>query len=88
MSDAKRGCQAMVTDSTGWHYYHCSRNAMEGSDFCKQHSPEAVAARSEASRKRYIEKRKREDLREESRAIHLLRSLGYTVTAPEGREEP
>ena len=45
-------CKEKVHDPSGWGMNQCSRKAkIEG--YCKQHSPEAVAARQKESHERY-----------------------------------
>ena len=52
MSD-KEKCKKKVWN--GWHSSHCSRNAvLDG--YCRQHHPEAVKAREEASARMYEER--------------------------------
>jgi hypothetical protein len=44
-------CKATFLGDGGWHNVPCSRWAVKDG-YCKQHHPDAVAARREASRKR------------------------------------
>lgn len=52
--DTTRCCE-LVSDSNGWRYHQCSRKRGYGPEkaYCKQHDPEAVKARREASDAKY-----------------------------------
>jgi hypothetical protein len=75
-------CAERVWHTNSWGSVPCSRYALPGQKYCKQHSPEAKAERDRVSRERYEAKRQREAEVRERRAVVLLRELGYTVIAP------
>jgi hypothetical protein len=48
-------CKQSVPAQAGWGFNQCSRKAVKDG-FCKQHHPDAVKAREEASEKKWEEK--------------------------------
>jgi hypothetical protein len=67
---------------SGYHSFPCSRYALPGQQFCKQHSPEYKAEQRRKASERYEAKWQRDAEARERRAVVLLRELGYTVIAP------
>lgn len=86
MSDRPK-CAETVYPPRGWGRHQCTRYALPGQKYCKQHSPEYKAEQERKRRERYKAKRQHEAEVRERRAIALLRSLGYTVITPAGRDD-
>lgn len=70
---------------SGYHSFRCSRYALPGQQFCKQHSPEYKAEKDRRRTERFKAKRAMQEKSREHGAVSLLRALGYTVIEPEGK---
>lgn len=73
----KDKCGAKVPDSTGFHSFPCSRNAVVDG-FCRQHDPVAAAKRREAQHARWDAE---EAVRDWNRARVRLAEEAYAVLA-------
>ena len=73
MSERER-CKAQVSDSVGWHHFQCSRYAVKDG-YCKQHHPDAVAARQAESDRRAQERWVNDPINRMNRELTLLRAV-------------
>jgi len=83
-------CVQMVSGAGTWgglHRHRCTRKAIKDG-FCKQHHPDTEKARREEADRQQRERMAYEARHRERQAVALLTSLGYTITAPAGRETP
>jgi hypothetical protein len=84
MSDRPK-CAETVYPPGGWGHHQCTRYALPGQKYCKQHSPEYKAEQERKRRERFKAAWAMREKSRENGAVHLLRSLGYTVIEPDGK---
>jgi hypothetical protein len=65
-----------------WHTNRCYRNAWKDG-YCKQHHPDSVKTRREASHAKWERDMAASEKRYDEQAVARLRAKGYTVIPPE-----
>lgn len=81
MTDGR--CKERVFPDSRFGDHQCLRKAVKDG-WCKQHHPDAVAARRNTEALRYEQKLKEDHQRRIRQAAQLLRGEGWTVTEPAG----
>ena len=80
MSDIKEKCKEKLYGGIGWGSHGCSRYA-KTDGYCKQHHPDNVKARREASQKKWKEDREKSPLNMSLRKIDSLEADNKVLTA-------